>query len=440
MEVRGGSAPVGGPPRRRGGAGSGPRKGASTRGRSAASSVARPPLAALAEAVAQAREGRGQVVGIVGEPGMGKSRLVTELRRSLSGERITLTEGRCLSYGSATPYLPVRDHIRATCGITDADAPRTVSEKLRFALEEIGLDPDEREPFLLHLLGLGEHTDALAELTPEAVKARTFETLVQMALNGSRRRPLVLVYEDLHWVDTLTEELLTSLADNLQGAAILLLCTYRPGYRAPWLGLSYARQISLPPLTPSESADVIGAVPGRRPAARAVRPRRRSRRPRATRSSRRSWPGRFRDRHDEAAAADVPDTIHDVLAARIDLLPDAPRRLLRTASVIGREFSPRLLEPLWGEGSPLEPHLAELKRLEFLYERTGADGPRLRLRARPHPRRRLREPPRQHAPRAARGGRADARAAVRRSPRRGGRPPRPPLLADGAGAARRSST
>ncbi len=71
-----------------------------------------------------------------------------------------------------------------------------------------------------------------------------------MALNGSRRRPLVLVYEDLHWVDTLTEELLTSLAHDLQGAAILLLCTYRPGYQAPWLGLSYARQISLQPLTP----------------------------------------------------------------------------------------------------------------------------------------------------------------------------------------------
>ena len=76
--------------------------------------------------------------------GMGKSRLVTEFRRSLSGERITLTEGRCLSYGSSTPYLPVRDHIRATCGITDADATRTVSEKLRFALDEIGLEPDER--------------------------------------------------------------------------------------------------------------------------------------------------------------------------------------------------------------------------------------------------------------------------------------------------------
>ena len=219
-------------------------------------------LAALAEAVAHAREGRGQVVGIVGEPGMGKSRLVTELRRSLSGERITLTEGRCLSYGSSTPYLPVRDHIRATCGITEADAHAAVSEKLRFALEEIGLDPDEREPFLLHLLGLEEHTEALAGLSPEAIKARTGETLIQMALSGSRGARWCSCTRTCTGSTRLTEELLTSLAHNLQGAAILLLCTYRPGYQAPWLGLSYARQISLQPLTPSESADVVGGALG----------------------------------------------------------------------------------------------------------------------------------------------------------------------------------
>jgi DNA-binding SARP family transcriptional activator/class 3 adenylate cyclase len=333
-----------------------------------------PVLAALAEAVAQAREGRGQVVGVVGEPGMGKSRLITELRRSLRGERVTMTEGRCLSYGGSTPYLPVRDHIRATCGILDADAPRTVSEKLRFSLEEIGLDADDRQPFLLHMLGAEEQSDALAGLSPEAIKARTGETLIQMALSGSRRRPLVLVYEDLHWVDTLTEELLTSLADNLQGAAILLLCTYRPGYRAPWLGLSYARQISLQPLTPGESAEVIGAVLGgdrlpERFFEAAIE--RAEGNPFFAEELTRA----FRDAQDEGAAAAVPGTIHDVLAARIDLLPDEARAVLQTASVVGREFSPKLLESLWREGSPLEPHLAELKRFEFLYERIGADGP-----------------------------------------------------------------
>jgi DNA-binding SARP family transcriptional activator/class 3 adenylate cyclase len=333
-------------------------------------------LAALGEAMGQVREGRGQVVGIVGEPGMGKSRLVTELRRSLSGERVTLTEGRCLSYGSATPYLPVRDHIRAVSGITEGDATGTVSEKVRFALDEVGLDPDEGEPFLLHLLGVEEQSEALAGLTPEAVKARTLETLVQMALCGSRRRPLVLVYEDLHWVDTLTEELLTSMAHDLQGAAILLLCTYRPGYQAPWLGLSYARQLPLQPLSPRDSADVIrGTLGGDELPARLaeVVVERAEGNPFFAQELARA----FRDGGGDVDASAVPGTVRDVLSARIDLLPEEPRRLLRTASVIGREFSPSLLEPLWDEGrSPLEPALAQLKRLEFVYERSGPDGPR----------------------------------------------------------------
>jgi tetratricopeptide (TPR) repeat protein len=196
-----------------------------------------------------------------------------------------------------------------------------------------------------------------------------------MALNGSRRRPLVLVYEDLHWVDTLTEELLATLADNLQGAAILLLCTYRPGYRAPWLGLSYARQLSLQPLSPAESADVIrGALGGEELPERLaqVAVERAEGNPFFAQELARA----FRDGHEEGAATGVPGTVRDVLAARIDLLPDPPRRLLRTASVIGREFSLPLLEPLWDEGSSLQPHLGQLKRLEFVYERIDPDGPR----------------------------------------------------------------
>jgi class 3 adenylate cyclase/tetratricopeptide (TPR) repeat protein len=373
LEVRGKSVPVGAHRVLGVGPGRSPQDGLGSRplGRF----VGRAPLlGALSEALAHAREGRGQVVGIVGEPGMGKSRLITEFRRSLRGERITLTEGRCLSYGNSIPYLPVRDHIRAICGITDADAPGTVSEKLRFSLDEVGLDPRERGPFVLHVLGTSEGTEALAGLTPEAVKARTFETLIQMALSGSRRRPLVLVYEDLHWVDTLTEELLASLAHNLQGAAILLLCTYRAGYQAPWLSLSYARQISLQPLTSSESADVVrGVLGGTQLPGRIVEAviEKAEGNPFFAEELARA----IRDRREPGAEASVPDTIHDVLAARIDRLPDATRRVLQTASVIGREFSPQLLEPLWGESFLLDPYLEELKRREFIYERIGADGP-----------------------------------------------------------------
>jgi class 3 adenylate cyclase/tetratricopeptide (TPR) repeat protein len=331
-------------------------------------------MAALAEAAAQAREGRGQIVGVVGEPGLGKTRLIYEFRRSLGNERITLLEGRCLAYGSAIPYLPVKDHVRANCGILDSDAPLAVVEKVRFGLEEVGLDPDDRAPFLLHLLGATEGTEALAELTPEAVKVRTFETVLEWTLTASRRRPIVLVYEDLHWVDAITEELLTSVAGALHGAAILMICTFRPGYRAPWVEHSYATQLSLPPLTPGESADVVrgmlGDSPVPRPLSEMVIDKAEGNPFFAEELAR-----AIRDRHDPGAGADVPDTIQDVLMARIDGLPDEARRLLQLASVIGREFSPRLLEPLWGEPFLLDPNLAELKRREFIYERTGAEEP-----------------------------------------------------------------
>ena len=267
----------------------------------------------------------------------------------------------------------MRDHIRATCGITEADTAGTMSEKLRFSLDEIGLDPDEREPFLLRLLGAEEHSDVLAGLSPEAIKARTSETLIQMALSGSRRRPLVLVYEDLHWVDTLTEETLTSLAHNLPGAAILLLCTYRPGYRASWLDLSYARQIPLPPLTASESADVVRGVLGDDEPPSGS-PRWSSRGPRATRSSPRSCagasrppgPGRGERRpgqrprraggpHRRPARGD-PQGAADRLGDRPRVLAPAAAAALRRGR---RARSPR----------------GRAKRLEFIFERAGPDGP-----------------------------------------------------------------
>ena len=110
-------------------------------------------LAALQELVAEAASGRGQVVGVVAEPGMGKSRIVAELRRSLAAERLTVLEGRCLSYGSAVPYVPLADIVRANCGIADGDSPAEVEAKVAFGLAELGIDPGPRVPLLLQMMG-----------------------------------------------------------------------------------------------------------------------------------------------------------------------------------------------------------------------------------------------------------------------------------------------
>jgi predicted ATPase len=158
-------------------------------------------LATLQAVLAQAQGGRGQVVGIVGEPGMGKSRLLAEWRHSLVARAITYLEGHCWSYGRATPYLPVLDLLRAHCGITPADSTDTMAEKVREGLQAVDMAGDDWAPYLLHLLGVPVGTDRLADVSPERLKAKTFEALRQLSLHTSQRHPVVLAMENLHWID-----------------------------------------------------------------------------------------------------------------------------------------------------------------------------------------------------------------------------------------------
>src|SRR5207249_1848363 len=156
------------------------------------------------------------------EPGMGKSRLLYEFRQRLTGRRVSYLEGRCLSYGSAMPYLPVLDLLRHLCGITEADSVEARMEKVYASLQEVGMAPDEWAPYLLSLLGVQAETEILAAVPPETLKARTFETLRQLILHSSRQQPLILTVEDLHWSDETSEAFLTSLVEKMGGAPLLL--------------------------------------------------------------------------------------------------------------------------------------------------------------------------------------------------------------------------
>jgi predicted ATPase len=197
----------------------------------------------------QVESGHGQAVGLVGEPGIGKSRLLAEFRRQVTDGRVTWVEGRCLSYGTAIPYLLVLDLLRSNCGIVETDTSDIVAERVRAGLREIGMDPDEDGLVLLHLPGTNDVTASPALSNPEAVKSKAFETLRLLAVKESQRRPLILVVEDLHWVDRISEEFLGFLAENVRDARVLLLATYRPGYRPPWIDKSYAGQTPLQPLS-----------------------------------------------------------------------------------------------------------------------------------------------------------------------------------------------
>jgi class 3 adenylate cyclase/tetratricopeptide (TPR) repeat protein len=330
-------------------------------------------LAILNNFLRQVENGHGQAVGLVGEPGIGKSRLLAEFRRQVSDGRVNWVEGRCLSYGTAIPYLLVLDLLRSNCGILEADTSDIIAERVRAGLREVGMDPDEDGLVLFHLLGINDVTASPTLSTPEAVKRKAFETFLQLAVNGSQQRPLILVLEDLHWVDRISEEFLGFLAENIRDFRVLLLGTYRPGYRPPWIDKSYAGQTPLQPLSRDHSIEMvrsvlraehlIGLVTQEIVAKADGNP--------LFLEQLALHAGEARDLRSDLM---VPDTIHDVVMARIDRLPDETKRLLQTAAVIGREFSLRLLNAVWKSSGSLEDLLHELCRLEFLYERVETDG------------------------------------------------------------------
>src|SRR5262245_30825124 len=217
-------------------------------------------LAALEALFTQVELGQGQVVGIVGEAGGGKSRLLYEFRQRLQDKRVTYLEGRCLSYGSTIPYHPLIDVLRHNCGISEADSLETSIERVRLALHDVSMDIEASAPYLLQLLGVKEGTEPIAVLTPEAIRTRTFETLKQMSLHGSQQRPLIFEIEDLHWIDHTSQDYLASFVESLPGTAILLLTTSRPDYHPAWLAKSYTTQIALRSLEAPDGFRVVRSV------------------------------------------------------------------------------------------------------------------------------------------------------------------------------------
>ena len=330
-------------------------------------------LAGLNNLLRRVGDGHGRAVGIVGDPGIGKSRLVAEFHRQLADQRITWVEGRCFSYGMAIPYALLLDLLRSNCGIFETDTPEAITEKVRSGLRQVAMDPEQDGPVLLHLLDVENVSGAPILSNPEAIKSRVFEILRRISIKASHQRPLVLVLEDLHWVDKVSEEFLGFLAENVSGAPILMLATYRPGYQPPWIGKSYAGQTPLPPLSADDSLDMVRSV------LRAERLIELVTQEIVAKAEGNPFFLEQLTLHAGEASnlrSDllVPNTIHDVVMARIDRLPDDAKRLLQTAAVIGREFPLRLLSAVWRGPGSVEDQLRELSQLEFIYERVESEG------------------------------------------------------------------
>ncbi len=324
-------------------------------------------LALLEGLLSEVENGSGRVVAVVGEPGIGKSRLLAELRRRAGEKDVVWVDGGCVSYGAGIPYQLVLDLLRSHCGILETDGAEAIAQKLGSALCAVGINAEQDGPVLLHLLGIKQTGNLPTLPNPEAIKTKSFDALQRLFLEVSRRQTLVLALEDLHWIDSISEEFLGTLATCVAEARILLLVSYRPEYRPPWGRDVDIALIRLEPLSPQDSLHVVRSVlqgdeiDG--PLTQQI-------------VARAEGNPLFLEQlalhagetGEMRGGLPVPQTIHGVVMARIDRLPEAMKQLLQTASVIGREFSLRLLHMVWRGRGPLEARLRELARLEFLDE------------------------------------------------------------------------
>jgi class 3 adenylate cyclase/tetratricopeptide (TPR) repeat protein len=338
-------------------------------------------LALLQERWAEARAGRGQVVFLMGEAGIGKSRLLLEFRRRLADEPVTWLTGRCISYGKEMAYLPIIDLLKHNFQVEEGDDDATISAKIEQGMVVLGEELQPAIPHVKYLLSIPPGDDAVLSLDAQQRRLKLFESLRAMTLQGGQRRPLVLVIEDLHWIDKTSEEVLLHLADSIPTARVLLLVTYRPGYPNPFGERTYTTRIGLRTLSDHDSLRLAAgmlAISEFPPDLRDLIVRKAEGNPffleEVLTSLLEVGALRQRDGHyvltKPISEIYVPNTVQDVIMARIDRLEEVPKKALQLASVIGREFTVRLLERISDLQAQLERFLQELKGLEFICERS----------------------------------------------------------------------
>jgi predicted ATPase len=343
-------------------------------------------LEQLQRALAQAKVGHGQIVGVMGEPGLGKSRLFYEFKLLSQSEGLLL-EAYSVSHGKASTYLPVIELLKCYLQLQPHDNERTRRE--RVIGKVLGLDRslEDTLPYLFALLGIEEPPSPLQQMDLQIRRQRMFDALKKLLLRESLNQPLVLIFEDLHWIDSETQGFLDVLSESVASAHILLLVNYRPEYRQEWGHKTYYTQLRLAPFGQAEAEEFLtallgdeGGAPGQSPL-QALKQRILEKTDgtpffmeeivqdlyeqgvleRDAVGSRRAVP-LPQDLH-------IPTTVQGVLAARIDRLAPEEKALLQQLAVIGREFSLGLVRQVISQPEDdLYRLLSSLQRKEFLYE------------------------------------------------------------------------
>jgi len=339
-----------------------------------------PELETLHQALAKTHAGHGQVVALVGEAGVGKSRLVWEFTHSHRTEGWLILESGSVSYGKATAYLPVIDLLKAYCQIESRDDLRKIREKVTGKLLTLDRALEPTLPALLSLLDVPVEDPQWQALDPPKRRQRTLDACKRLLLRESQVQPLLLVFEDLHWIDTETQALLDTLLESLPTARLLLLVNYRPEYQHTWGSKTYYTQLRIDPLPPESAEELLQALlgpdPGLQPLKQLLIDRTEGN-PFFLEESVRTLVEtkvlagqRGACRLTKALPSiQVPATVQAILAARIDRLPSEEKRLLQSAAVIGENVPFPLLQAIAEEDEDaLRRRLAHLQAAEFLYE------------------------------------------------------------------------
>src|SRR5262245_29054498 len=327
----------------------------------------------------RAATGRGQIVAVVGEPGVGKSRLIYEFIRSRSGENWQILESGSVSHGQTTARMPIIDLLKSYLNIHDRDHHHTIREKVTEKLLALGELPKTSIPAILALLDTPSNDLEWEKLDPELRRARTHDAVKWLLLRTSQVQPLLVVFEDLHWIDAETQAILNYLVLSLPSSRMLLLVSYRPEYRHDWQSMPCYNQIRIEPLEPEGAEILIDILLGRCVTILPLKQllaHRKVGNPLFLEESDRSFiesqsligaPGAYR--FGSLAEIKVPSTVQPVIAERIDRLSPVCKQLLQAAAVIGMNVSSSLLHSVVELGDErVRQDLAQLQSAEFLHE------------------------------------------------------------------------
>jgi class 3 adenylate cyclase/tetratricopeptide (TPR) repeat protein len=335
-------------------------------------------LEQLRRAVEKARGGHGQVVAIVGEAGVGKSRLLYEFTHSHRAQGWLLLESRSVSYGKATSYLPVVDVLKAYFKVQDRDDHREIREKVTGKLLALDETLKATLPAFLALLDVPIEDPQWQGLDPPQRRLRTLDAVKRLLLRESQVQPLLLVFEDLHWIDTETQALLDHLIESLPTTRLLLLVNYRPEYQHSWTSKTFYSQLRLDTLPPESTGELLDALLGTDPGLQSLKQQLLKRgNPFFLEESVRTLVetkalvgerGAYRLTQ-PLQTLQVPATVHAVLAARVDRLPVEEKQLLQAAAVVGKDVPYAVLYAIAElPEEVVRRGLMHLQAAEFLYE------------------------------------------------------------------------